>query len=109
MAKSKLIREVELTETAEQQLTNALEYWIEQNKSNQYAIKLLHLISRRCSQLKKQPLSAPESEYPETRVASLGHYSLYYKILSNKIVITAFWDNRQDPKKLLKLIRKELK
>lgn len=41
------------------------------------------------------------SEYPDTRVASMGHFSILYKIDQDLIVITAFWDNRQDPGKLL--------
>jgi hypothetical protein len=46
-----------------------------------------------------------KSEYPDTRVASLGHFSIFYKIKKDSIVITAFWDNRQDPKKLLEFLR----
>lgn len=36
----------------------------------------------------------------------LGNYSIFYKIFDEKIIITAFWDNRQDPKKLLKILGK---
>jgi hypothetical protein len=42
------------------------------------------------------------SEHPNTRVASLGNFSIFFKIGKNTILITAFWDNRQDPKKLVK-------
>ncbi len=46
------------------------------------------------------------SEYPDTRVASMGHFSIYYQIDGSSIIITAFWDNRDDPKKLLKELKK---
>jgi hypothetical protein len=38
-------------------------------------------------------------------VAAMGHFSLFYKIKADTIIITAFWDNRQDPKELLKLLK----
>ena len=36
----------------------------------------------------------------------MGHFSIYYKLLDEKLIITAFWDNRQDPKKLLDILTK---
>jgi len=35
----------------------------------------------------------------------MGHFSIYYKITETKLIIMAFWDNRQDPKKLLESIQ----
>ena len=35
----------------------------------------------------------------------MGHFSILYKLAEEKLIITAFWDNRQDPKKLLELIK----
>jgi hypothetical protein len=37
----------------------------------------------------------------------MGNFSIYYKILNENIIITAFWDNRQNQKKLLKLSLKD--
>ncbi len=37
----------------------------------------------------------------------MGHFSIYYKFTSDQIIVMAFWDNRQDPKKLLKTISKK--
>jgi hypothetical protein len=34
----------------------------------------------------------------------MGHFSLYYKITPELIIVMAFWDNRQEPKTLLKVI-----
>lgn len=36
----------------------------------------------------------------------MGYFSIYYKITDEQLIITAFWDNRQDPKKLLELVTK---
>jgi len=37
----------------------------------------------------------------------MGHFSLFYKITDTEIIITAFWDNRQDPAKLLQLLKEQ--
>ena len=43
--------------------------------------------------------------YPDTQIAAMGHFSILYQITDNKIIVTSFWDNRQDPELLLKIIR----
>ncbi|MFT6970792.1 MAG: hypothetical protein ACJAXX_001358, partial [Roseivirga sp.] len=52
------------------------------------------------------PFEYPETSFPEVRVAAMNHYSIFYKVADDSIIILAFWDNRQDPKKLLSLFRK---
>jgi hypothetical protein len=42
----------------------------------------------------------------QIRESAMGHFSIYYKTSPNQIIVMAFWDNRQDPKKLLKIILK---
>jgi hypothetical protein len=34
----------------------------------------------------------------------MGHFSVYYKIASDQIIVMAFWDNRQDPGALFKSV-----
>jgi hypothetical protein len=36
----------------------------------------------------------------------MGFFSLYYKTTDDYLIVMAFWDNRQDPKKILDLIKK---
>jgi plasmid stabilization system protein ParE len=102
MARKKVV----WTETAARQRNSILEYWVEHNKSNTYSLKLLELSNHKTKLIAKNPEMYRKSEYPDTRVASLGHFSIHYKIKRDKIIVTGFWDNRQDPKKLLKLLRK---
>jgi len=45
------------------------------------------------------------TDFKDVRVASLGNFSIYYKVSEKEIIITAFWDNRQDPEKLLKILQ----
>lgn len=35
----------------------------------------------------------------------MGHFSILYKLTESQLIITAFWDNRQDPKKLVEIIK----
>lgn len=95
------------TATADQQLQQILEYWIAHNRSAKYSLKLLDLIEDRTATIAKRPLICKRSAFPSTYVASMGHYSIYYQISDQKIIITAFWDNRQNPKKLLKLLKRD--
>ncbi len=99
-------RNVVWTRTADIQLVGVLEYWVERNKSNTYSKKLLKLVTQRTLQIAKYPFLYKKADFKDTRISSLGNFSIYYKIFESEIVITAFWDNRQDPKKLLQILKK---
>lgn len=47
------------------------------------------------------------ADFPDMRIAAMGHFSMFFKITGDTIIITAFWDNRQDPQKLLKLLKSQ--
>lgn len=68
--------------------------------------KLISLIKGRLKHICKNPELFKPADFPDTRVAAMGNFSLFYKITPEKIIVTAFWDNRQDPEKLLELIGK---
>lgn len=97
-------REIIWTKTAQKQRRSILEYWLQRTGSLDYSIKLLTLVSKRTSYLADHPEFGQISEFPDTRFTSLGHFSIYYKVEMSAIIISAFWDNRQDPKELYKLI-----
>jgi plasmid stabilization system protein ParE len=102
-------RTVVWTETAAQQRREILKYWTKRNGSTLYAEKLIRLTAKQTKIILSQPESFKLSDYPGTRESALGHFSIYYKITTEYIIITAFWDNRQDPKSLLKLLSKPTK
>lgn len=102
-------RDVIWTRTADIQFVGILEYWVNRNKSNTYSKKLVNLVSERTKKIAEQPLIFKSTEFKDTRVASLGNFSIYYKHDDNKIIITAFLDNRQSPKKLLKILEQNNK
>lgn len=98
-------RKIIWTETAARQRRSILEYWLERNQSATYSLRLLRLSNEKASLIADNPMIYKAAEFPDTRVASMGHFSLFYKILDEAIIITAFWDNRQDPKELLKILK----
>lgn len=97
-------RNVIWTRTADLQFVGILEYWVKRNKSNIYSKKLVKLVSERTKQIANNPLIYKKTNFKDVRVASLGNFSIFYKTYKEEIIISAFWDNRQDPKKLLKII-----
>lgn len=92
------------TETASRQRREILKYWTIRNGSTQYAEKLVHLIRQRIQVLQENEFAGKPTVHLETRVTAMGNFSIFYKISDSHIIITSFWDNRQDPEKLLKII-----
>ncbi len=93
------------TRTADLQLIEVLEYWVKRNKSNTYSIKLLKLVMERTNQIAKTPFIYKLTDFKDIRVASLGNYSIYYQVSDANLIIYSFWDNRQNPQKLLEILQ----
>ena len=89
------------TETALKQRNFIFKYWNERNRSNSYSQKLNQKIKERLNLLKSSPDLGKRVDFKNTRVLSLGHFSIFYKKMKSVIYISAFWDNRQNPEKLL--------
>jgi len=98
-------RQIVWTETAAKQRREILSYWTARNGSTKYAEKLIKLTAARIKVILIQPESYPLTIYPETRISAMGHFSIFYKLTEDKLIITSFWDNRQDPNKLLEIIK----
>jgi plasmid stabilization system protein ParE len=93
------------TVTAVKQRKQVLEYWNDRNKSDAYSRKLILKISDRIRLLKTNPHMGKKTDFLNTRIISLGHYSILYREIEDNIIITGFWDNRQDPSKLLRFLK----
>lgn len=97
-------RKVVWTRTADIQFAGILEYWLYRNKSNAYSKKLMRLVAERTKLIADNPYVYKSTDFKEIRVSSMGNFSIYYKVTDQQIIVSAFWDNRQDPKKLLKIL-----
>ena len=98
-------RTVVWTVTAARQRREVLKYWTRHNGATRYAEKLISITASQIQIILHHPESFKSTTYEGTRESAMGHFSIYYKLTKEKLIITAFWDNRQDPKKLLELIR----
>jgi plasmid stabilization system protein ParE len=98
-------RKIIWTKVAETQLREILSYWKNRNGSTTYAEKILRDTHSRIKVILKYPESYKTTTYTETRISAMGHYSILYKLIDDQLIITAFWDNRQDPDKLFEIIR----
>lgn len=107
MAKSLRLK-IEWTKIAEYQLTDILEYWDRRNLSRSYSSKLSKEVIKQVDFISLNPLSSQQLFSSKIRTSSLGNYSLFFEIKEDSIQILAFWDNRQDPKKLLAQIKREM-
>ncbi len=98
-------RTVVWTQTAIKQRRHILRYWTVRNKSTAYAEKLILLIRERIDLIEQNPQAGKRTNHLDTREAAMGNFSIYYKYTEDKIFITAFWDNHQDPNKLESLLK----
>ena len=98
-------RQVVWTETATRQLRFVYDYWNDRNGSSAYSRKLHEQINNRIRTIVEFPQSGLMTDFENTRVTALGHYSLFYEVSKANITITAFWDNRQDSNKLLDFLK----
>jgi plasmid stabilization system protein ParE len=92
------------TETAVKQRREILKFWTLRNKSSKYSEKLVKLIANRLKAIQNHPESYKQTNFPGTRISAMGYFSILYKITDEQLIVTAFWDNRQDPVRLLKLL-----
>ena len=98
-------RSIVWTKTANFQLHEVLKYWVIRNKSSRYSKKLLKAVTKRVLQISETPYIYKLTDYNDVRVSSMGDFSIFYKATDKQIIIMSFWDNRQDSKKILKLLR----
>lgn len=95
------------TETAANQRKEILRYWVKRNGTTTYAEKLIKLTAKQVKIILSNPELFKKADFPDTLVSVLRHFSIFYKTTKDMLINTAFWDNRQDPKKLLKLLKKK--
>ena len=93
------------THTAQKQRRSILEYWAVKNRSTLYSEKLIWLISEQTILISKNPTVFRLTDFKDIRVSSLGHFGIFYKYNESQLIVVAFWDNRQDPQKLLDFLQ----
>jgi plasmid stabilization system protein ParE len=100
-------RSVVWTLTAAKQRREILKYWTIRNGSKEYAEKLILKTKDIIDLICAHPSAFKATNFPETRMATFGNFSIFFKATEQEIIITAFWDQRQDPAKILELLQSE--
>lgn len=95
------------TKTAIKQRNRIFKYWNKRNKSTEYSKRLRKVINERTKLILSFPEMGKKAEFGNHLTIPLEHYSVFYRKVEDKIVITAFWDNNQNPKKLLKVLKND--
>jgi hypothetical protein len=93
------------TKIAISQRNEVFAYWNKRNKSTDFSKKINLLIYEKIDLLKNFPLTGVEIQNEDARILHFHNYSLVYKISQSEIYILAFWDNRQNPLKLLEILK----
>lgn len=94
------------TEVAINERNKIFEYWNYRNQSISFSRKLNFKIQDQIQLLKQNPELGIKVKNFNARTLTLGHYNIIYQIRGNEIYIISFWDNRQNPNKLLASLKK---
>ena len=103
-----MVKKVKWAKSAIESRKHLLQYWVERNKSTNYSIKLSKQINEKVDLLKAFPLSGKATEMENVRGLTFGHYSIFYSIHNNTIIILDIFDSRQDPKLLISKLKSTL-
>jgi len=90
------------TNTAKQARRDILQYWINHNKSKTYSKKLSVLLREKISLIKSQTYIGKPTDFKDVRATLISHFTIFYKINTDEIIIVGIWDNRRNPEDLLK-------
>lgn len=93
------------TQAAINQRANVFNYWNNRNGNKKYSSKLNRGIRTRLELLKTNPKLGVETTRKDFRVLYYLNYGIHYKTAKTSLFIVGFWDNRQNPEKLLQLLK----
>ena len=88
------------TEKANIERQHILEFWMENNKSKIYSLKLDKLLIATIRDISKKPTIGRKTEFENVRVKIVREYLIFYEIIKKEIVILSVWDGRREKKNL---------
>jgi addiction module RelE/StbE family toxin len=84
---------------------NILSYWRQRNKSNTYSKKLNLLFKEAVNTIGDFPKIGKLTDDRNARIKVVRDYLIIYEETETTIFILTVWDGRQDPAKLVKVLR----
>lgn len=94
------------SELAVNQRNEIFELWNNHNKSTKYSEKLNFKIQEKIEQICLFQQSGIRFNNSQIRMIHFEYFSLIYQKIDTIIYIYSFWDNRQNPEKLLDSLKK---
>jgi plasmid stabilization system protein ParE len=88
------------TEKANIERLRILQFWIDNNKSRVFSLKLDKLFISAIRDLSKKPAIGRKTEFENVRVKIVREYLIFYEIVSQDLVILSVWDGRRHKKTL---------
>ncbi len=79
-------------------LIDILEFYVTQNGTASYSVKLNSRINKSVRLLSGNPFLGTITEYDSIRVLAKGDYQIIYEIFNQLILIVMIWDCRRNPK-----------
>ncbi len=90
------------TNTAKKARRAILEYWITHNRSKTYSKKLSVSLKEKIYLIASQNYIGKPTNFDNVRATLISHFTIFYKVEINEIIIVGIWDNRRNPEDLLK-------
>ena len=97
-----MAKRVVWSNTAKKARRDILEYWIKHNGSSTYSKRLSRLFRLKISLLQSEHYLGKPTDFENVRVSLVSHFSLFYKITDQEIIVVGIWDNRRNPDDLRK-------
>ncbi|WP_370089912.1 type II toxin-antitoxin system RelE/ParE family toxin [Ekhidna sp.] len=99
-----MVREIIWTQKAHLQKLEIFRYWNEQNASDSFSRSLDDAINKAIDLLSKFPKLGIKTQVKNVRVKVVKNYLLIYRIDEEILYILLFWDSRQNPNDLNRLL-----
>jgi len=92
-----MAKRVVWTNTARKARREILEYWIRHNGNNTYSQKLAKLFRIKVALLQSGHYLGKPTDFKDVRVSLVSHFSIFYKVGDEIIIVVGIWDNRRNP------------
>jgi len=92
-----MVKRIVWTNTASKARREILEYWIKHNGTDTYSRKLSRLFRIKVALLQSGHYLGKPTDFKDVRVSLVNHFSIFYKVQEQDIIIVGIWDNRRNP------------
>jgi len=101
-----MAKEIIWSHRAQNDRKKILQFWIENNGSKKYSIKLNNLFMNAVNLISVYPEMGYPTKNKNTRIKIVRNYQIIYDITKDYILILTIWDSRRNPKVLETILKK---